>query len=388
MRHAYRKISLIALCLPLLLAGCWDRMEINDIAFVMASSNDITENGELQGATKIAVPSGLGSSRMGGASGVNKSFVIESASGRDINDIMQKLQGKLPRRLNISHRRVLYIGEKLAKRGIAPILDHYSRNPASRHIAYVLVTKGSESIHFLESSNPLERIPGEEVRELERLNTGAVYSLRDYLITDNSSGRTPVMGVVEMSGSKGREEIMVGGSAMFKKEKLIGYLSSDETKVMHLLTNRIKYYRISSNVPKEKGKVAMRLIKGKCKIKPIVKGDDVKFLVEVQIIGEVLENNTKLDLSKPPDLEKVQEALRKEIQKKVQKAVANIQEKYRADVFGFGESIFNKEPKVWKRLEPRWEVIFARAEVTVKTKLTLRNAGMNGEPFHIKEEGE
>lgn len=383
-----RWISMLALCLPLLLTGCWDRMEINDIAFVMASSNDIAENGELLSATKIAVPSGLGSGRnMGQTSGVNQSFIIESASGRDINDLIQKLQGKLPRRLNISHRRVLYIGEKLAKRGIAPILDHYSRNPTSRHIEYILVTKGRESIHFLKSNNPLERIPGEEVRELERLNTGAVYSLRDYLIEDNSAGRTPVMGVVEMSGSKGREEIMLGGSAMFKKDKLIGYLSHDETKVMLLLTNRIKYFRINSNVPKERGNVAMQLIKGKCKIKPIVKRDDVKFLVEVQIIGEVLENNTKLDLSEPPDLEKVQEALRNEIQKKVQKAVANIQKKYRADVFGFGESIFYKEPKVWKRLEPRWEGIFARAEVTVKTQLTIRNAGMNGKPFHLKEKG-
>ena len=379
---------MLALCLPLLLAGCWDRMEINDIAFVMASSNDLAENGELQGATKIAIPSALGSAgRMGGTSGENKSFVIESASGRDINEIMQKLQGKLPRRLNISHRRVLYIGEKLAKQGIAPILDHYSRNPASRHIAYVLVTKGSESINFLKSSNPLERIPGEEVRELERLNAGAIYSLRDYLITENSSGRTPVMGVVEMSGSKGREEIKVGGSAMFKKDKLIGYLSYNETKVMLLLTNRIKYYRISSKVPKEGGYVAMQLIKEKCKIKPIVKGDEVKFLVTVKIIGEVLENNTKLDLNKPPNLEKVQESLRKEIQKKVQMAVGNIQKKYRADVFGFGESIFYKEPKVWKRLEPRWEEIYARAKVTVVTKLTIRNAGMNGAPLHLKEEG-
>ena len=309
-RLVHRIIRMLALCLPLLLAGCWDRMEINDIAFVMASSNDLAENGELQGASKIAIPSALGSSgRMGGTSGENKSFVIESASGRDINEIMQKLQGKLPRRLNISHRRVLYIGEKLAKQGIAPILDHYSRNPASRHIAYILVTKGSESINFLKSSNPLERIPGEEVRELERLNAGAIYSLRDYLITENSSGRTPVMGVVEMSGSKGREEIKVGGSAMFKKDKLIGYLSYNETKVMLLLTNRIKYYRISSKVPKEGGYVAMQLIKEKCKIKPIVKGDEVKFLVTVKIIGEVLENNTKLDLSKPPNLEKVQEII-------------------------------------------------------------------------------
>ena len=160
-RLVHRIIRMLALCLPLLLAGCWDRMEINDIAFVMASSNDLAENGELQGASKIAIPSALGSSgRMGGTSGENKSFVIESASGRDINEIMQKLQGKLPRRLNISHRRVLYIGEKLAKQGIAPILDHYSRNPASRHIAYVLVTKGSDSINFLKSSNPLETNSG------------------------------------------------------------------------------------------------------------------------------------------------------------------------------------------------------------------------------------
>lgn len=378
-----------ALAPLLLLSGCWDRIEINDVAFVMVSSNDFDKDGYYVGSTKIAVPSGMGGySGKGGGGGQSQSFIIEEARGRDINEVIQNLQRKLPRRLNISHRRVLYIGERLARQGIGPILDHYSRNPTSRHIAYVLIAKGRKGSELLKLSNPLERIPGEEIRELERLTTGEIYSLRDYLIAASGTGRVPVLGVVELTRSVGREEVAIGGSAILVNDKLKGYLSADETKVMQLLQNKLKYMRISAPVPDEKGSVSMQVIKAKSAIKPFVEGDRVTIRVKLKVSGEVLENTTKLDLKKPQLLEKAQKVLQTQLQQRVQEAVEHVQEEYRADVFGFGDAIFRTRPKAWKRLEPQWEKIFSGANIIVRAEVTIRNAGMSGKPLHLKEKGE
>lgn len=53
------------LCLSLL-TGCWDRTEINDLAFVLAGGFDLAENGQLEATLQIALPTEVPTATSGG----------------------------------------------------------------------------------------------------------------------------------------------------------------------------------------------------------------------------------------------------------------------------------------------------------------------------------
>ncbi|GJM76942.1 hypothetical protein HMSSN036_91580 [Paenibacillus macerans] len=54
--------------IPVLLTGCWDRIEVNDIAFVLGSSTD-REDGLIRSTVQIALPSQLGGAGSQGGGG-------------------------------------------------------------------------------------------------------------------------------------------------------------------------------------------------------------------------------------------------------------------------------------------------------------------------------
>ncbi|MDF9655530.1 Ger(x)C family spore germination protein, partial [Bacillus cereus] len=127
------------------------------------------------------------------------------------------------------HQRVILIGEKMAKNGLASVLDAYSRDPDIRLRADTFVIKGHTAKEFLKASIPLESIPAlgalKEHMQIEALGD---MSLLHFLIASTSDGITPILPVIKLNVShkKGKTEVkgfqIVGGAIFNNDFKLIG----------------------------------------------------------------------------------------------------------------------------------------------------------------------
>ncbi|GAB6933558.1 hypothetical protein JCM14719A_19110 [Calditerricola satsumensis] len=103
---AGRDASLCLLSL-LLLTGCWDRVEINDLALVTAAGLDKGKGKTVKLSLQLAVPAAMpsvaggdGGGLGGGGAGAGRPpTLVVSAEGITIADAMTKLQEKLPRRI-------------------------------------------------------------------------------------------------------------------------------------------------------------------------------------------------------------------------------------------------------------------------------------------------
>lgn len=113
----------------LLLSGCWERKEVNDIAIVTATGVDLLDDESIRVTVLLAVPRLIGttSAQGGGESKLESSAGwIVSEQGKTVMDAFTGLQDKLPRKLFLSHNRTIVVGEKLARNGIFPLLDFFS----------------------------------------------------------------------------------------------------------------------------------------------------------------------------------------------------------------------------------------------------------------------
>src|SRR5690242_13453642 len=96
-------------CFALLfLSGCWDRTEINDLAFITGAAFDKTKEGAYLLSVQIAIPSASGEIGGGGGGGKQKKFFVLSAVGKNANEAFLMIQKKSSRKLFTAHRSVIF----------------------------------------------------------------------------------------------------------------------------------------------------------------------------------------------------------------------------------------------------------------------------------------
>ncbi|WML51715.1 Ger(x)C family spore germination protein [Neobacillus sp. PS3-12] len=388
----HKSFCLILVFSLFFLTGCWDRMELNDLAIELGWGLDQAKKNKVQISAQFIIPSKIGLGQTG-RSGSGKTVFIESGTGKDTLSAVENMQKKLSREVFRGHRRVIVIGEKLARRGLASILDTYSRDPDIRLRTDMLIVKGSTAKDFLEASYPLEDIPAlGALKEHNQVGGLGDTSLLNFIIASMSEGITPVLPVIELIPSSKKQErksikgFQMAGLAIFNKDlKLIGTLNINESKNYLWLINRLTKQSITVDVPQGNGIASLSLLKMNSKIKPIIQGKTVKCNIVLSGVGSIRENNTNLDLTQSKSLTRLQHILEKKAEKQALQTIGKVQKQYGTDIFGFGEVIHQKYPSQWKGLKKNWASHFRKAEVSVQANLTIRRVGLTGPSLQLKK---
>lgn len=178
------------------------------------------------------------------------------ASGVTIFDAIRRITEESPRRLYMSHLRVLVLGESLAKQGIGPVLDYLSRDHELRTDFYIVVAKDARAEEILKVQTSIEEIPANKLftsmYESQKSWAPTVTVTLDKLITDLvSEGKNPVLTSVKLI-SKGsnpqmktnqtpdpQTRIKLSGLAVFRKDKLIGWLDEEQSKGYSFLIDKV-----------------------------------------------------------------------------------------------------------------------------------------------------
>ncbi|MGG1553361.1 Ger(x)C family spore germination protein [Paenibacillus ferrarius] len=377
-------LHIVLLVVVLITSGCWDRKEINDLAFISGAAGDLTASGEFIISFQIAIPS---ASKKGG--GQREKFFVISASGKNATEILQKLQKKSSRMLFTAHRSVIFIGERLAKHGVKDILDIFSHDPKNRLRTYIMVVKGGEGREILQSHYPFEQVPIEAIKEMEGMGSETAVTLRDFFISSSSEGIGPVMGVIakeEYQKESNANKLKLSGTAIFKDFKQVGILDAQETEGLLWIRSKLKFCRITAELPEGKGNVGALLSHAKRKITSEVNGDKVKLRIELQGRGSLIENNSALDVRKRENIQLVQKVLENAVKQFVEDAVTKIKGQYQTDSLGFGQIVHRNHPRDWKVLKPHWESKLPGVEVAIDVKLTISESGMAGAQLLLKED--
>ncbi|GMA61661.1 Ger(x)C family spore germination protein [Alicyclobacillus fastidiosus] len=378
--------GLLMLFLCMILTGCWDRNEVKDLALVMATGIDKSEQGGIRVTDQIAVPSAVGGGQLGGGSKEQKSFVIESAEGKDISDASQKLQDRLPRLLYSAHRRILIIGEEQARDGIQDILDTYSRDTRNRLRNLIVVAKGDTAESVLQSKTILEQIPGQELKKLQDRDFGTKTTMLEFLNEMATEGIVPIAGGIEKRTS-GDQKYWLSSTAVFKHGKLVGYLDEEETRGLLWVKGKIQHaYVTADNLPNNKGTVSMYVTSASSHIRYAVTGRTITFNIDLTGQGEIVENTANLDFRREKSLSMVNKELNKAVMSYATACIDTAQKDLKADVFGLGEEIYRNNPRLWHEIGPRWDERFPDVKVYVHVHLNAMGPGTTGGP--IRSEGE
>ena len=378
------RMPLILVMTMMLLTGCWNRVEVNDIAIVTAIGLDLTEDERVRLSLQVANPTKLGPTG-GSAGGSNgKSTFVISETGVTVSEAYRQLQGKLPRRIFFSQSRVLLIGEDLAKKGVSSIIDFHTRYHEPRINSFIMFTKG-EASELLNSMPNLESVSAEETKELAKLSVGVTTYVMDFLnmlLTDGIEPFGPQFTSTSLEVNnkyKSKEAQATRGTAVFKKDKLVGWMNEVETRGILWLRNKMETGVITINIPEEKGggNVSFDIIRTETKSVPKLKPGEINFTVNVTAEVSVMENDSNIKLEDPKIIEGLQKNIENEIKDRIQLVIEKAQQEYQSDIFGFGQAVYKKYPKEWNtNYKKNWEQEFSQLEVTIKPNVFVRRIGL------------
>ncbi|MFC4560085.1 Ger(x)C family spore germination protein [Virgibacillus kekensis] len=359
----------------IILSGCWDRMEVNDLGIVVGVGLEETEDNQVEFSAQIVNPQGM--------SGGQPS-TVKTAKGKTAFDAVSKLQQKFSRRLFIGHNRVYIIGEKMAKQGIRNHIELFTRHPNPRLRAYVFVTKGNPA-DLLRITPVLERGSAEFMRELANFKIGVQVTLKDLLQMTASPSRGAILPVIEPGKDTESPGVRLNGSAIFKDGKIVGYVNTKLTRGILYVLNKVDKAVITIQPEGEEGFITFDIIRTSTELIPEIKNDNWKMTIKINSVDDAVENDTTLNLMNPKIVRKLESQLEKALAKRVRLAVKKVQEEMQVDVLGFDKIFHRKYPNDWAKVKNRWEGKFPDVEVKVQATVRIQRPGRTTYPPTVPE---
>lgn len=360
------------LCL-LMLPGCWNYREIEDLVIVSGVAIDKGEDDNFLVTVETI--------KVGGGREGKISSESYSITGRTIFDAARNHISLTGKKLYWSHAKIVIISEDLAKEGIIRFLDWFQRDSETRADIKIIISKEKTAKEILYGKKGHTGIKTLELEEMVS-NQSFLSKAPDVeiwrVINDiYAPGISAILPTVELRKDTPKNM----GTAIFKTDQLIGFLDSLQSQTLLFILDEIKggilIYE-KNGVP-----VSMEIFKSKTKIKPIIKNDNIEFRIKIETnfgLDEIVGSEDYLEKANRKQLEKELEEM---INNRVEKFVEFVQSEYGTDIFGFGEKIREEHPKKWKQLEKTWEEQFKELEVTVSSTVQIKNSGMVAEPLKM-----
>ncbi|MHB8124477.1 MAG: Ger(x)C family spore germination protein [Desulfitobacteriaceae bacterium] len=395
MNKRFVKSSLLVLSLLLVIpsTGCWSRREINKLGFVGSVAIDAADDSGLLDVTaEIIRPEklGAGGETSGSSSSSGDKVWLISAKGSTVDEALSKLNTMSADQLFFGQQTSVIIGEQAARKGVAQLLDVFDRMPQLRRTIWIVVTPGKAK-SILEAKPKLQGVPSLTIESLflYRRDSSMAYpsNLNNVLIALSSRSTSPFAARVMTVSSEGEQEeneqeIKLEGGAVFKGDRLVGWLDGQETRGVLWVTNKVKHTTLTVANPQENQKfISFYILSAKRKIRTEMQDQRLTVKIKISCDCNLVEQTSNQDLlTRELKLDKenvsaFESAIASQVKEETLAALKKAQQ-FQADVFGIGERFYIEHPQEFKEVQKDWPQLFANAEFDITVKAKVRRVGL------------
>ena len=388
--------------------GCWSRVEVENLAIVTMIGIDkahIKGKEQYRVTLRIVRTGQLGIGQQGGGGISRSASWTVVGHGATPQEAINNISTRSSREIFLAHSKFIVFGEKMASEGVQEVLDLLLRHRDIRLRNWILVTKG-EAKTFLEIQSEIEQLISEELIGLVEqtrplANKALALDLKNFAAQMATQGRDIAVSKIEFNtppepsnqvelekafGAKPESPVgkvpFLTGSAIFREDKLMGYLGDWETGGLDQVIGEAREGVYPVRVD-DGGFLSFVMTRSEKEIKSKVEAGKFSFDVKVFVEGDIGEHSNPHEISVEhiPDHEKkVGEAIKNQIEAAIKAA----QKDFKADILGFGEVVRRQHNPEWKKVKEDWREIFPEAKVNVTVEAKIRRQGMITDTLKVK----
>lgn len=392
-----RRASLLALLLllSLLLSGCWDRKEVEDMGFVLALGVDRGPDGQVVLTAQIAVPraiaGGGGGTGGGGGGGGGDAppVVVEKVEQRTFFEGIRDLETFTNRRISLVHLREVIFGREMAQSGLFEAMGVLTRLRELRQTVMLMMAEGTAE-EILRLHPVMERDPSLYLEDLtrrafERTGRAPRVNLHRFLSAYESSAQQPVMPIVHSRVSKSslvgkphETKAQMEGAAVFRKDKLVCTLTPKETEVFLMLNRDIRSFVTEVPNPERPSfPIVVQVTSESRQVKTDVTGPNPSFQIDIRTEAEVRDAaGFSHSLATPQGVAMLGTQVGKELTRQSNGLVQKLQTECKSDALALGKHLkvrFIDFP-TWSQYD--WTSRFPQSKVAVSVETFIRRVGM------------
>jgi len=392
---------MVLVCLCLLIAGCWDRRELQDRNFVLAVAVDTADAGDKPGlepeqgekvkkTETFLQPHGTKRYRLslqvlkftpgGGEKEESKTYVI-SNTGESFFEMVRDMLGQSSKSLWFEHLQVIIISEAVLKQaGLNEILDFFKRDSEMRSRIKLYVTPGTAR-DLLEYNPPTKEAGGIYLADLIRLHTRNSHvagSRTDlgYTVQYLDTRSNILLPRIEIAD----KVVKLGGSAVFKKDQFIGYVDEYAIAGLKFMYGTEQSAVIVIESPEKPGQImTFELFRHDTRLIPHVEDGTIYFTLDINMYGNLDEiqgdigGENTLD---PQYLHKLEAAFAEEIKRNILYADNVFKKELRVDcVSKFAGKMKAYEPDTWELVKDQWDEIYPTIPLVISVNVSIQKIG-------------
>ena len=381
--------KIIPLLFIFILTGCYDNKELNNIAILTATEiNKLDDNFIIN--VEVVNPQAPDKT-----TNVEAPFIIYTGTGRTIQEAYRQIKLSSSRYLYPEHLQILIINENIAKNDITEILDFYLRNPLVRSEFNILIGKNKD---ILSTTTPIDNISSSSILDTMKTNqkylgTTNLVTLNELTIMSLNPNTEIILPSIkykekakDSDTTKNTEDTKIdskyelSGLAVFKDNKLKGYLTNEESISYNLIKNNIENSIITYECEKNKY-LTIEIITSKSTIK--IKDNKIK--INLNVSSTINESSCNINLNNYQNIKKLEKDLSNYINNKLITDINNIRNKYNSDVFGFLDEIYKHDYKQYLNVKDNWyNQDYKNIDIDINSKINIISKGNIMEGYNEK----
>lgn len=303
---------------------------------------------------------------------------VVKTKGNSLMDAFSDLSLQTGKTPMFSQNLVLAIGEETAYNGISDILDFFVRYYESRPTVKIIIVKGkAESVLSFKKDDKL--IMAKDIMaitESERINSKVMSSnIFQFVGALKNSTLNPIASIVSVERQNDEEILAANGTAVFKNDKLAGFIDTNSTRGALIINNRLNggtevidvesVGKVSYSLEKSKSKVKFKLENGKPVYNIIIKINTNIYEIERDIKNQLPDNAFNL----------MEEALISRIKTITSQAIYKSIFEYNSDIFGFGQIALKSDKEYFRTVENNWDQAMKEAKYNIDVSVKIDDTG-------------
>jgi spore germination protein KC len=426
------KVICLALILTTALSvtGCWDRRETNQLAIAGAIGLDRISEGKV--LVSVEVISDQAISTGGGQLPRTTKLVawVMREEANTVPNALMQMQRRIPKQFFLGQVSSMVIGMNLAREGIAGMVDFFATAPQLRRSLYVSTCDTGSGLlqrpYILElASQTLVGLANNSVATGKAMMT----TLNEFLVklsepgiepvTLHTSSRVthdlavkrpgedvnqanasqpvpePIESEQEIEGEYPPNSVVLDplreqgtaerigavtlsvGIAAYRGDKMVGFLDGNDARGYMFAVGRVRHGMLEVPNPfSSAGDLALEIVRAPASIK--VRIQDGKPVVTIHLHVDLQGASWPLDtpLGQPGAVEAVEAAAKEMIEAEMLQSLQIVREELHTDIYGFGQAIFRKYPKLWRPLADDWnDRGLQELQVDLELQVRLRSPG-------------
>jgi spore germination protein KC len=364
----------VLLC-AVLLSGCWDYQGMDKINIIAGIAVDKSSDDDYELTIELIDIAAI-------KSGDTEDSLIVSAVGPTLFEASRNAKKKLYNSLYFGAMRSIIVSEEVAReKGVLAAIDGFIRGAETRETVVLVVSQEetakeiilADGLDFSDTAMEIAKIVVENKKSDSTTLNVPLFEAYNYVHAKGLELVLPAFHVVDNDGQK---VVEVNGLAIFKGDKLVDFLSPEESHYFLMATEVGTRGALSFTMPDMDAEVALEIVE-------CVNNTDVRYAdgavtasVEVKLHYRIVDL-VGIPEPVPADvLRNINQQAERVLADRIAAVFRKTQNDPGLDIYGFGNYLYENQYKLWTDIEEDWDELYRNASFEVRVKTTNANVGV------------